>query len=215
MRFVTTIIGCSSTIGSASGDRFSPKVTVGLTLAAIATPYVSYAEGYRAPSITETFGRGSVRRNRRGAGRSSPVPDGQCGFSASLPNAGLRPEVGKNKEIGLNVKKNDIFYGRVTASAASLISSATMSQITSIRFSSMVLHSTRSRRSQASSRRLHSQYVTSRAPAFRASKWRRCMTPKSSSLLSATIQEGKNTQTNIGLYSVQPQSSQRPQDCAS
>ncbi len=37
------------------GDRFSPKVTVGITPFAGFTPYVSYAEGYRAPSITETL----------------------------------------------------------------------------------------------------------------------------------------------------------------
>ena len=78
------------------------------------TPYVSYAEGYRAPSITETLVSGrhatarpvndflpSVRRARRHRGGDST--------SASLPNPNLRPEVGKNKEIGFNVKKNGMF----------------------------------------------------------------------------------------------------------
>ena len=37
------------------GDRFSPKITIGVTPVAGFTPYVSYAEGYRAPSITETL----------------------------------------------------------------------------------------------------------------------------------------------------------------
>ena len=40
---------------STGGDRFSPKITVGVTPVAGFTPYVSYAEGYRAPSITETL----------------------------------------------------------------------------------------------------------------------------------------------------------------
>jgi hemoglobin/transferrin/lactoferrin receptor protein len=40
---------------STGGDRFSPKITLGVTPVAGFTPYVSYAEGYRAPSITETL----------------------------------------------------------------------------------------------------------------------------------------------------------------
>jgi hemoglobin/transferrin/lactoferrin receptor protein len=48
-----------SVAGGASGDRFSPKITVGLLPAAVMTPYVSYAEGYRAPSITETLVTGT------------------------------------------------------------------------------------------------------------------------------------------------------------
>jgi hemoglobin/transferrin/lactoferrin receptor protein len=36
-------------------------------------------------------------------------PDGTAGLFCFLPNAGLRPEVGKNKEVGLNLKYNDIF----------------------------------------------------------------------------------------------------------
>ena len=43
---------------SSGGDRLSPKITVGLLPTAIVTPYVSYAEGYRAPSITETLVNG-------------------------------------------------------------------------------------------------------------------------------------------------------------
>ena len=36
-------------------------------------------------------------------------PDGTAGLFCFLPNPNLRPEVGKNKEIGLNLKYNDIF----------------------------------------------------------------------------------------------------------
>ncbi len=40
---------------SSSGSRLSPKITVGVTPLPGVTPYVSYAEGYRAPSVTETL----------------------------------------------------------------------------------------------------------------------------------------------------------------
>ena len=89
------------------GDRFSPKITLGVTPVAGFTPYVSYAEGYRAPSITETLISGG-----HATGGGPPLfvcPDGTAGLFCFLPNAGLRPEVGKNKEAGLNLKYNDIF----------------------------------------------------------------------------------------------------------
>ena len=71
------------------------------------TPYVSYAEGYRAPSITETLIAGA---SCTGGGPLLFVcPDGTAGLFCFLPNPALRPEVGKNKEIGLNLKYNDIF----------------------------------------------------------------------------------------------------------
>ena len=37
-----------------SGDRLSPKITIGVTPVRGIQPYVSYAEGYRAPSVTES-----------------------------------------------------------------------------------------------------------------------------------------------------------------
>jgi hemoglobin/transferrin/lactoferrin receptor protein len=92
---------------STGGDRFSPKITLGVTPVAGFTPYVSYAEGYRAPSITETLIAGG-----HATGGGPPLfacPDGTSGLFCFLPNAGLRPEVGKNKEVGLNLKYNDIF----------------------------------------------------------------------------------------------------------
>ena len=71
------------------------------------TPYVSYAEGYRAPSITETLVAGA---HATGGG---PVmfncPAGGGGLFCFLPNPNLRPEVGKNKEIGINLKYDNIF----------------------------------------------------------------------------------------------------------
>ena len=79
------------------------------------TPYVSYAEGYRAPSITETL----VNGPHAGATANSaffvcpsgtPAPPGVADSTfCFLPNPNLRPEVGKTKEIGFNVRKNDLF----------------------------------------------------------------------------------------------------------
>ena len=55
---VTTITSCHRRPTSSGGDRLSPKITVGLMPTAVLTPYASYAEGYRAPSITETLVNG-------------------------------------------------------------------------------------------------------------------------------------------------------------
>lgn len=89
------------------GDRLSPKITLGVTPVAGFTPYVSYAEGYRAPSITETVISGA---HATGGGPAFFVcPDGTSGLFCFLPNPALRPEVGKNKEVGLNLKYDNIF----------------------------------------------------------------------------------------------------------
>ena len=92
---------------STGGDRFSPKITVGVTPVAGFTPYVSYAEGYRAPSITETLIAGG-----HATGGGPPLfvcPDGTAGLFCFLPNPGIRPEVGKNKEAGVNLKYDGVF----------------------------------------------------------------------------------------------------------
>jgi hemoglobin/transferrin/lactoferrin receptor protein len=92
---------------STGGDRFSPKITVGVTPVAGFTPYVSYAQGYRAPSITETLIAGEHATG--GGPPLFPCPSGNVGLFCFLPNPALRPEVGKNKEAGLNLKYNDVF----------------------------------------------------------------------------------------------------------
>jgi hemoglobin/transferrin/lactoferrin receptor protein len=92
---------------SGGGDRFSPKITIGVTPVAGFTPYVSYAEGYRAPSITETLISGGHANG--GSPINIPCPDGTTGLFCFLPNPNLRPEVGKNKEAGINLKYDNIF----------------------------------------------------------------------------------------------------------
>jgi len=83
---------------SSSGQRISPKVTVGLSplertaLHGIQV-YGTYAEGYRAPAITETLIAGT-----------HPFP----AFDF-LPNPDLKPETAHTLEAGINVKRNDLF----------------------------------------------------------------------------------------------------------
>ena len=79
-------------IGGSSSDRVSPKVTLGVTPVQWFTVYGIYAEGYRAPAVTEVFVSGS-----------HPAP------FILMPNLGLTPEIGKNKEIGVNIKQDGLF----------------------------------------------------------------------------------------------------------
>lgn len=81
---------------STNGDRVSPKITIGVTPIRGFTPYVTYAEGYRAPALTETL-------------ISGVHPSIAANF-AFLPNPSLRPEIGKTKEAGINFKYDDIFW---------------------------------------------------------------------------------------------------------
>jgi hemoglobin/transferrin/lactoferrin receptor protein len=83
-----------------TGNRVSPKITVGITPVEWLTLYGTYAEGYRAPSISETLI----------AGNHPPFasfPGAPNGFTF-VPNPTLKPEVGHNKEIGVNIRKDDL-----------------------------------------------------------------------------------------------------------
>jgi hemoglobin/transferrin/lactoferrin receptor protein len=79
---------------SASGDRVSPKITLGITPLTGFQLYATYAEGYRAPSTTETLVEGL-----------HPVP----ATFRFVPNPNLRPEVGRTYEAGVNLKYDDVF----------------------------------------------------------------------------------------------------------
>jgi hemoglobin/transferrin/lactoferrin receptor protein len=80
---------------SSSGDRVSPKVTVGITPVPWFTIYGTYAEGYRAPAISETLISGL-----------HPAP----ALFAFLPNPSLNPEVGQNKEVGINIRQDGLLW---------------------------------------------------------------------------------------------------------
>ncbi len=99
--------GATGIATSLNGDRLSPKIIVGFTPVPGLTPYASYAEGYRAPSITETLIAGA---HATGGGPALfTCPGGIGGLFCFLPNPGLAPEVGKNKEVGVNLKYDGIF----------------------------------------------------------------------------------------------------------
>lgn len=83
-----------------SGDRVSPRITVGVSpFSADAFKglqlYGTYAEGYRSPSITETLMSG-IHPN----GVAFPF----------LPNPNLKPETSKTWEFGVNYKRDGLFY---------------------------------------------------------------------------------------------------------
>jgi hemoglobin/transferrin/lactoferrin receptor protein len=75
------------------GDRLSPKITVGITPFDGFTIYGLYAEGYRAPAVTEAF----VNGYHPGA------------YFQYVPNPGLRPETGHTWEAGINYTRDSLF----------------------------------------------------------------------------------------------------------
>jgi hemoglobin/transferrin/lactoferrin receptor protein len=78
---------------SSSGQHVSPKLTIGVTPIRGLEFYATYAEGYRAPSVTETLIEGV-----------HPFP----AFDI-LPNPDLLPEVAHNLEGGANLRYDDVF----------------------------------------------------------------------------------------------------------
>ena len=76
------------------GNRLSPKLTVGVTPWEPVTFYGTYAEGYRAPALTETLIDGF----------HPPPVTGRF-----FPNPDLRPEVAHTVEFGTNLRFQDVF----------------------------------------------------------------------------------------------------------
>ncbi len=74
-----------------SVDRISPRVSLGWQVLPWMQPYVSYAEGFRAPSLTELYV----------GGQHFPG-------NFFVPNPNLRPEVSRNKEGGVNLRFADV-----------------------------------------------------------------------------------------------------------
>ncbi|MEW5424448.1 TonB-dependent hemoglobin/transferrin/lactoferrin family receptor [Amorphus sp. 3PC139-8] len=81
---------------SSDGDHISPRITVGVTPLEWVTLFATYAEAYRAPSLTETTWTGS-----------HPPVGGAPPFTF-LPNANLEPETGHNVEGGVNVRFDNV-----------------------------------------------------------------------------------------------------------
>jgi hemoglobin/transferrin/lactoferrin receptor protein len=72
-------------------DRLSPKVSAAYQLLPWLQPYVSYAEAFRAPSLTELYV----------SGQHFPG-------NVFVPNPNLRPETSRNIEAGVNLRFRDI-----------------------------------------------------------------------------------------------------------
>lgn len=85
----------TSSVEGTDGSRVSPKITVGYTPFKGVTLFGTYAEGYRAPAITETLIVGTH------------PPSSGFPFQF-LPNPDLRPEVAHNLEGGVNLKFNGV-----------------------------------------------------------------------------------------------------------
>jgi hemoglobin/transferrin/lactoferrin receptor protein len=88
-----------NTTGDVSGDRLSPRITVGVSpLEQMGLDglqlYGTYAEGYRSPTLSETL-------------ISGLHPNGVV--FPFLPNPNLRPETAKTWEFGVNYSRDGIF----------------------------------------------------------------------------------------------------------
>ena len=77
-------------------NHVSPKITLGITPMKGFQVYGTFAEGFRAPAVTETLI----------SGRHVPPADFPL-----LPNPNLRPEVAQTYEVGTNLKYNDVMQG--------------------------------------------------------------------------------------------------------
>ena len=195
----------SSTLGSAGGDRFSPKITLGLLPTEVLTPYVSYAEGYRSPSITETLIGGAHVATAPNQGVIFNCPDGSSGYFCFQPNPNLRPEVGKNKEIGVNLKKDGLFTG--TDSLRGKFSVYRNDVYDYIDFVGSALQACDNAPGcPPGGARKYYQYQNIAAARIQGFEAEAMYDAKLWYVgVSGSVQSGKNVQTGVGLYSIPPQ----------
>ncbi|ARO15961.1 heme acquisition protein hasR (plasmid) [Ketogulonicigenium robustum] len=85
--------GAPATDATLSGDRWSPRVSLGYDVTDSVQLFATYSEGYRSPHLQETFRRNGAH----GAGYE--------------PNLLLRPEVAKSWELGANLDFGQVFTG--------------------------------------------------------------------------------------------------------
>lgn len=86
-----------------SEDHLSPKVSLAWQVTPWAQPYISYSEAFRAPSLVELYQTGVHFPIS-----FFPFPT----FNTFIPNPDLKPEVARNKEIGLNLRFRDVLTAR-------------------------------------------------------------------------------------------------------
>lgn len=96
---------------SASDSAVSPKITAAVDVLDGVTAYATYAEAFRAPSLTELYGSGLHF--------AIPGPFGPPD-NFFQPNPDLEPESSENKEIGITLDRDDVLRegDRLTARAA-------------------------------------------------------------------------------------------------
>jgi hemoglobin/transferrin/lactoferrin receptor protein len=84
-------------------SRFSPKASIAFQATPWLAPYLSYAEAFRVPSLSERFVSGT-----------------HFPGNVFVPNPNLKPETAANKEAGANLKFSDVFAAndRLRARAA-------------------------------------------------------------------------------------------------
>ncbi|RDV03568.1 TonB-dependent hemoglobin/transferrin/lactoferrin family receptor [Undibacter mobilis] len=179
------------------GSRLSPKVTVGVTPVRGIQPYVSYAEGYRAPSVTETLIAGA---HATGGGPAFfTCPDGTTGLFCFLPNPNLRPEVGKNKEVGINFKfdglfaKGDAFRAKINAFQNDVDDYIDLVASTPVAVPPFGTFSQFYQYQNIPSARIRGLELEAN---YDAGGW--------FVGVNGTLQKGQNTQTGAGLASIQP-----------
>jgi hemoglobin/transferrin/lactoferrin receptor protein len=201
----------SSVSSSSGGDRLSPKITVALVPTAVVTPYVSYAEGYRAPSITETLVSGphsgaTINDSFFRCPSGTPGPGADSTF-CFVPNPNLRPEVGKNKEIGFNIKKNDLFTpGDTLRGKINVFRNDITDFIDQVAYGNPLVVPTGPPPAPSITVLPFLQYQNVASARIQGLEAEAMYDANLWFLgLSGTYQNGKNLQTGFGLYSVPPQ----------
>lgn len=181
---------------SSSGDRLSPKITVGVTPVAGFTPYVSYAEGYRAPSITETLIAGG---HATGGGPAFfSCPDGTSGLFCFLPNPNLRPEVGKTTEVGINLKYDGVLRAGDTLRAKFNVFHNDVDDYIDLVASPPVM-------TMFGPFSQYYQYQNIASAKIEGFEFETSYDAGDCFIgVAGNIQRGKNTATNVGLATVQP-----------
>jgi hemoglobin/transferrin/lactoferrin receptor protein len=84
---------------SRSNDRLSPRFTIAYRLTEWLQPFITYAEAYRAPNLSQLYNSGV---HFPIAVRPRPI------FNVFVPNPDLRPETSRSIEAGVNLRFRDV-----------------------------------------------------------------------------------------------------------